>query len=223
MTSLMEGESVSSITSRSIPMPSPPVGGMPCSSAVRKSSSTPHASSSPAAFLAACASNRARWSTGSVSSENALASSRPTAKSSNRSVTPGRVRCGLASGDTSVGWSRTKVGCTSSGSQSSSKHSASSSPSEGASPAPATPAACAAARAAASPSPPEAASEPPSASRSAKKSNCGSFSATSSAMVTRRHGGARSMEAPWYSTEVPPATCRAAPATSSSVRAIMSS
>ena len=68
LVALMEGESVSSITSRSIPMPSPPihsirrtetlptdrrargpgrwsspVGGMPCSSAVRKSSSTPHA------------------------------------------------------------------------------------------------------------------------------------------------------------------------------------
>eukprot|EP00967_Tisochrysis_lutea_P046341 scaffold56312_cov29-Tisochrysis_lutea.AAC.4 len=81
-------------------MPSPPVGGIPCSSARKKSSSTPQASSSPASFFAACASKRTRWSTGSVNSENALASSRPTAKSSKRSVTPGRLRCGLASGET---------------------------------------------------------------------------------------------------------------------------
>jgi len=36
-TSRIEGESVSSMTSRSTPMPSPPVGGMPYSSARRKS------------------------------------------------------------------------------------------------------------------------------------------------------------------------------------------
>jgi len=52
ITSLIDAESVSSMISRSMPMPMPPVGGMPCSNAVRKSSSTPHASSSPAAFLA---------------------------------------------------------------------------------------------------------------------------------------------------------------------------
>ena len=103
MTSLMVAESVSSMISRSMPMPMPPVGGMPCSRAVRKSSSTPHASSSPAAFLAACASKRSLWSIGSVSSEKALASSRPTQKSSKRSVTPGLERCGLASGEISTG------------------------------------------------------------------------------------------------------------------------
>lgn len=53
MTSRIAGESVSSITSRSMPMPSPPAGGMPTSNAFRKSSSTPQASSSPRAFFSA--------------------------------------------------------------------------------------------------------------------------------------------------------------------------
>ena len=39
ITSRMLGESVSSITSRSMPMPQPPVGGMPYSSARMKSAS----------------------------------------------------------------------------------------------------------------------------------------------------------------------------------------
>jgi len=38
---------VSSMTSRSTPMPKPPVGGNPCSSATQKSSSLPCASASP--------------------------------------------------------------------------------------------------------------------------------------------------------------------------------
>ncbi len=38
-TSLIDAESVSTITIRSIPMPTPPVGGIPYSSAVQKSSS----------------------------------------------------------------------------------------------------------------------------------------------------------------------------------------
>jgi hypothetical protein len=53
ITSLIAGLSVSTMTKRSMPMPMPAVGGMPLSSAVRKSSSTPHASSSPIAFLSA--------------------------------------------------------------------------------------------------------------------------------------------------------------------------
>ncbi len=40
MTSRMLGLSVSSMTRRSMPMPMPPVGGMPYSRAVRKSSSS---------------------------------------------------------------------------------------------------------------------------------------------------------------------------------------
>ena len=60
ITSLIDGEFVNNITSLSMPMPKPPVGGIPCSSADKNSSSTSHASSSPASFLAACASNLSR-------------------------------------------------------------------------------------------------------------------------------------------------------------------
>jgi hypothetical protein len=48
-TSRIDCEPVSSITSRSIPMPIPPVGGIPCSSAARNASSIGCASSSPSA------------------------------------------------------------------------------------------------------------------------------------------------------------------------------
>jgi len=47
-TSLMEALSVKSITMRSMPIPIPPVGGIPYSNAARKSSSSICASSSPA-------------------------------------------------------------------------------------------------------------------------------------------------------------------------------
>ena len=50
ITSRMEGESVKSITILSIPIPIPPAGGIPTSSASIKSSSIGIASSSPAAF-----------------------------------------------------------------------------------------------------------------------------------------------------------------------------
>mmetsp|Transcript_23741 Transcript_23741/g.58184 ORF Transcript_23741/g.58184 Transcript_23741/m.58184 type:complete len:258 (+) Transcript_23741:563-1336(+) len=132
MTSRMDAEFVSSITSRSTPNPMPAVGGMPYSSAVTKSSSmsmgysSASYSASAALPLASAAARRAacvtlcvsiwdcsrrRCSTGSVSSLKLLASSRPTMNSSKRSVTPGLERCGLASGEISVGWSSTKVGC----------------------------------------------------------------------------------------------------------------
>ena len=105
---------------------------MPYSSAVTKSSSMAMGYSSasysasaslPFASAAAlapscatlcvsiCDSSRSRWSTGSVSSLNELASSRPTMNSSNRSVTPGLDRCGFANGEISFGWSSTNVGC----------------------------------------------------------------------------------------------------------------
>ena len=103
ITSLMDGEFVNSMTSLSMPIPKPPVGGMPCSSADRNSSSTPHASSSPASFLAAWASNLSRWSTGSVSSLNEFAISRPVANSSNRSTTPALLLWGFDRGLASVG------------------------------------------------------------------------------------------------------------------------
>ena len=40
----------------------------------------------------------------------------PAMNSSKRSTSPGRLRCGLASGEISAGWSSTKVGCWSRGS-----------------------------------------------------------------------------------------------------------
>src|SRR6266404_7818633 len=65
ITSRMLSAPVSIMTRRSIPMPIPPAGGMPCSSASRKSSSS--FSSCPLA----CISNRTRCRTGSFSSEYA--------------------------------------------------------------------------------------------------------------------------------------------------------
>ena len=102
-TSRMVGESVSIITSRSTPMPSPPAGGMPTSMASRKSSSMGGISESPAARKRACSSKRARWSIGSLSSLNALASSRPATISSKRSTKRGSSRRRRASGLTSAG------------------------------------------------------------------------------------------------------------------------
>src|ERR1700682_484324 len=67
ITSRTDGWSVSSITSLSMPTPRPPHGGHPYSTARRKSSSIGCASTFPAARSAACASNLARWSIGSVS------------------------------------------------------------------------------------------------------------------------------------------------------------
>ena len=82
-------ESVSSMTSRSMPMPMPPAGGMPYSMRAQVVLVEPIASSSPASFAAICAAKRSRWSTGSMSSENALANSRPVMMSSKRSVSSG--------------------------------------------------------------------------------------------------------------------------------------
>src|SRR5690625_539831 len=56
---------VMAINNRSIPIPSPPDGGIPYSIACRNSSSTPMASSSPRAASRACASKRSRCTTGS--------------------------------------------------------------------------------------------------------------------------------------------------------------
>ena len=69
ITSLMLTDSVISITSLSTPIPIPPVGGIPYSSAVRKSSSIILASSSPAARIASWCSKRFLWSIGSFNSE----------------------------------------------------------------------------------------------------------------------------------------------------------
>ncbi len=94
---------VSIITSRSMPRPTPPVGGIPCSSASMKTSSKGWASSSPRAISAACCSNRRRCSSGSLSSLNELAISTPPAKASQRSTRPSSERWALAKGESSVG------------------------------------------------------------------------------------------------------------------------
>src|SRR3990170_4834218 len=85
ITSRMDVWPVRAITSRSMPMPRPPQGGMPYSSAVRNSSSASSTSSSPAARSRACWSMRSRWSCGSFSSAEALPTSPPAINSSNRS------------------------------------------------------------------------------------------------------------------------------------------
>ena len=64
-----ECESVRTATRRSIPSPQPAAGGIPYSSASTKSSSICWASSSPLARFSSWASNLARWSCGSFSSE----------------------------------------------------------------------------------------------------------------------------------------------------------
>src|SRR5690606_4213354 len=111
-TSRMLGASANSIASLSMPSPRPPVGGIPYSSATRKSSSRRWASSSPVPLRTSRASNRLGWSRGSLCSPNALPCSMPTATGSNRSTRPGRERCPLASGLITSGWSMTKAGPT---------------------------------------------------------------------------------------------------------------
>ena len=68
-TSLIAAELVSSMHILSIPKPIPPVGGIPISSAFKKSSSVWFASSSPAANSSSCALKRSLWSIGSFNSE----------------------------------------------------------------------------------------------------------------------------------------------------------
>src|SRR6185437_19034 len=102
-TSRIEERPVRSMTSRSIPRPTPPVGGMPCSNASRNSSSWGWASSSPASARRAWASKRARCSSGSVSSEKALAISMPPANASQRSARRSSSRWARASGESSIG------------------------------------------------------------------------------------------------------------------------
>jgi len=102
-TSLIEVLPERTIIKRSIPNPAPPVGGIPCSRARRKSSSKGCVSSSPAAVCRSWSSKRARCSSGSFSSVNELAISMPLAKHSHRSTSPGSERCALANGESSTG------------------------------------------------------------------------------------------------------------------------
>ena len=94
---------VNSITSRSMPRPSPPIGGAPNSSAARKSSSSCIASGSPAAAASDCAVSRSRWITGSISSEKPVPRSIPPMIRSQASIRSGSLRCGRASGWASGG------------------------------------------------------------------------------------------------------------------------
>ena len=76
--SRMLGASVISMMTLSMPMPSPPVGGRPTSSALTKSISIGCASSSsPASSCACCSAKRLYWSIGSFSSEKPLQISQP--------------------------------------------------------------------------------------------------------------------------------------------------
>ena len=69
------------------------------------------ASKSPASFSCTCSLNRSAWSSASFNSEKPLANSRPPTKNSKRSVTNGFLSLRRARGDTSVGYSVIKVGC----------------------------------------------------------------------------------------------------------------
>src|SRR4030042_2574029 len=89
ITSLIDCELVSNITSLSIPIPSPAAGGIPYSRALTKSSSIQCAASSPCALASTCVSNLCLCSIGSISSENALAISLDVMNNSNLSASAG--------------------------------------------------------------------------------------------------------------------------------------
>mmetsp|Transcript_19242 Transcript_19242/g.57129 ORF Transcript_19242/g.57129 Transcript_19242/m.57129 type:complete len:212 (+) Transcript_19242:251-886(+) len=111
-TSLIVCVSVRSIAMRSMPMPQPPVGASPYSSAVQKFSSINMASSSPSAFALAWSLKSSRCRMGSLSSVYALQTSFLFTNSSKRSVMSGKERCHFASGLMSCGWSQMNVGLT---------------------------------------------------------------------------------------------------------------
>ena len=186
----MFAESVTSMASRSMPIPQPPVGGMPYSMARRKSSSMAWASPSPRRCISTCSSNRRRWSIGSFSSENALANSLPQMNSSNRSVRSGLSGCRLARGDISTGYSVMKVGfCR----RSCTKRSKSPS--------------------IIFPRPNSAFTSRPRSAHTAASSPAGipatsipAYSRRASSMDSRGQGGVRSMDRPWYAWSSVPFT-----------------
>jgi len=92
--------SVSIITRRSIPTPIPPVGGIPVSSAKRKSSSTSPCLSK---LASACCFNISLCRIGLFCSLKALASSSPAMNTSNLSVSCGLPVILLARGESSAG------------------------------------------------------------------------------------------------------------------------
>ena len=89
---------VTIITSLSIPIPSPPAGGIPYSNASTKSSSISFTSSLPRFFSLICFSNLSLWSIGSFNSLNAFPYSLPHINISNLSVNLGSAAFFLARG-----------------------------------------------------------------------------------------------------------------------------
>src|SRR4051794_19134727 len=116
ITSRIASLPASTIVSRSIPIPQPPVGGMPYESASTKSGSPGSASSAPASRSASCIAKRWACSSASFSSLNALANSIPPTTASKRSTSVSSSSVVRANGDSSIGQSWTNVGWISSGS-----------------------------------------------------------------------------------------------------------
>ena len=87
-----------------MPTPRPPVGGIPCSIAVRNSSSRRSVSSSSNLLRSSsCCSMRSRWSRGSFNSVKELHISIPAMNPSNLSTKRESSRFALANGDISTG------------------------------------------------------------------------------------------------------------------------
>src|SRR5439155_72553 len=86
ITSRIASLPVMAIVSRSIPIPQPPVGGIPYESASTKSGSPGSDSSAPASRSASCIATRCACSSASLSSLNAFANSIPATTHSNRST-----------------------------------------------------------------------------------------------------------------------------------------
>mmetsp|Transcript_42481 Transcript_42481/g.51544 ORF Transcript_42481/g.51544 Transcript_42481/m.51544 type:complete len:206 (+) Transcript_42481:302-919(+) len=93
-----------------MPIPHPPVGGNPYSSALQKFSSCCCASSSPLSLSFIWSMKRSLCTTGSFNSVYALHTSFVATNSSNRSVRPGLDLCHFARGLMVWGWSQMKVG-----------------------------------------------------------------------------------------------------------------
>ena len=102
-TSLIDALPVNSIINLSNPIPIPPVGGSPISSAVTKSSSIPPASSSPFSLASTCFKNLWYWSIGSFNSEYAFPYSLPPMNNSNLSTNLGSSFLLFVRGETSTG------------------------------------------------------------------------------------------------------------------------
>ena len=103
MTSRIVSRPASTIASRSIPSPRPPVGGMPYDERLDEVRVALLGLDVAARALLACIAKRSACSSASLSSEKALPSSMPPTKYSNRSVMVGSSSVGRANGDSSTG------------------------------------------------------------------------------------------------------------------------